>query len=234
MIKDKKHFAMGSALAISFLVVLAIMFSPVFGGHNAFKASDQLFNSLAKGSAYYIPDLLDQTRSLTNDEFSVTIWVGSEQVAANAVKILGMNGAQVVKGTGELKVSGKLGPLMEAAVKDADSMYFNRAEEISGKYGCSGPEALYAWWKSLKEIQKVLKEQKQFKLDAAIEPILGKGIEMSYNFYQIEPVKVTQKAGILGFALIFYVVYTLWWGFAIFYLFEGIGLNMTKGAKKEV
>jgi hypothetical protein len=34
---------------------------------------------------------------------------------------------------------------------------------------------------------------------------------------------------------VFYVVYTLWWGFAIFFIFEGIGLSMTKAkVKKEV
>jgi hypothetical protein len=30
------------------------------------------------------------------------------------------------------------------------------------------------------------------------------------------------------------VVYTLWWGFAVFYLFEGVGLQLTAGKKKEV
>jgi hypothetical protein len=38
---------------------------------------------------------------------------------------------------------------------------------------------------------------------------------------------------VAGF-LIFYVVYTLWYGFAIFELFEGIGLTMKKSAKQEV
>jgi hypothetical protein len=30
------------------------------------------------------------------------------------------------------------------------------------------------------------------------------------------------------------VIYTLWWGVAILYLFEGIGLQMKAGKKKEV
>jgi hypothetical protein len=35
--------------------------------------------------------------------------------------------------------------------------------------------------------------------------------------------------------LLFYVMYTMWWGFAIFFLFEGFGLTMKKSKiKKEV
>jgi hypothetical protein len=30
------------------------------------------------------------------------------------------------------------------------------------------------------------------------------------------------------------VVYTMWWGFAIFFLFEGFGLEMKAGKKKEM
>jgi hypothetical protein len=34
--------------------------------------------------------------------------------------------------------------------------------------------------------------------------------------------------------LVFYVLYSLWWGFALMFLVEGMGLTMTKkGAKKE-
>jgi hypothetical protein len=39
----------------------------------------------------------------------------------------------------------------------------------------------------------------------------------------------------MTFLLVFYVAYTMWWGFAIFYIFEGIGLSMKKAkVKKEV
>jgi hypothetical protein len=46
---------------------------------------------------------------------------------------------------------------------------------------------------------------------------------------------VKEKAGLMTFLLVFYVAYTLWWGFAIFFIFEGIGLTMSKAkVKKEV
>jgi hypothetical protein len=58
-------------------------------------------------------------------------------------------------------------------------------------------------------------------------------VEVGYNFYGIEPESAASKAGTLTFDLVFYVIYTLWWGFAIFYLSEGMGLQMTKGKKSE-
>jgi hypothetical protein len=42
------------------------------------------------------------------------------------------------------------------------------------------------------------------------------------------------KAGIMTGLLVFYVLYTMWWGFAIFYLFEGVGLTMKKAKIKKV
>ena len=62
-----------------------------------------------------------------------------------------------------------------------------------------------------------------------------KAIEASYNFYKVEAVQVKEKAGLMTFLLVFYVAYTMWWGFAIFFIFEGIGLTMSKAkVKKEV
>jgi hypothetical protein len=63
---------------------------------------------------------------------------------------------------------------------------------------------------------------------------MKKGVEVGYNFYGIEPKKASSKAGILSFALIFYVIYTLWWGYAILYLFHGLGLEMKARVKREV
>jgi capsid portal protein len=65
--------------------------------------------------------------------------------------------------------------------------------------------------------------------------VMKKAVEPAYNFYKIESQKVVDKAGIMSGLLIFYVAYTMWWGFAIFYMFDGIGLTMKKAkVKKEV
>ena len=70
---------------------------------------------------------------------------------------------------------------------------------------------------------------------AAWHHVTKKAVETAHNFYGIEAQKVTEKAGLMTGLLVFYVVYTMWWGFAIFYLFEGLGLTMKKAkVKKEI
>ena len=49
MLANKKEFYSGMGLMAAFLVVLAIMFSPVFGGQNGLNYLDGLYNSISKG-----------------------------------------------------------------------------------------------------------------------------------------------------------------------------------------
>jgi hypothetical protein len=63
--------------------------------------------------------------------------------------------------------------------------------------------------------------------------VVKKAIEPAYNFYQIDANKVSDHAGMLSGLLVFYVFYTMWWGYAIFYMFEGFGLTMKKAKVKK-
>jgi hypothetical protein len=86
--------------------------------------------------------------------------------------------------------------------------------------------ALYNWWQVLKGTEKNLKKQNRFKEAGVVDLIVKKAIETSYNYYQIEPQKITDRLGIVILSLVFYVVYTVWYGFAIMFLFEGWGLRL--------
>jgi hypothetical protein len=75
-------------------------------------------------------------------------------------------------------------------------------------------------------MEKALKEQKKFKEAKLVALVVKKAVETGYNYYQIQPQKIGDKYGIVIFSLIFYVVYTLWYGFAILLMFEGWGLKL--------
>lgn len=234
LIKDKSHFIKGMFLAISFLVVLVVMFSPIFHGQNALKAADRLFNSIAKGSTYYIPDLLKKIEPYKGKSIEVTAKFKDKEMAKKAATIFTKNGVTVNGAGTELKVSGDLGKLAVAAVKDSDQLFSNQDREVVAKYGFGGKEALFVWWTALHAIDRDLTKQKKFKEASFLGEVIKKGVEVAYNFYKIEPESARSRAGLLSFALVFYVIYTLWWGIAILFLFEGIGLEMKAGAKKEV
>jgi len=232
--KSKKELMLGIVLAVSFLVVLVLMFVPLFSGENALEAADRLFNSIAKGSTYYIPDVMKRTEAFRDTKFEATIKLPDADAALKAKKLLAEAGAESTGEGMELKVSGTLGGLFQTALKDSDAMFQNSGAEISGKYGFPEKEALFVWWRIFGLLEKDFKRQGRFKEAAAVSEVMKKGVEVGYNFYQIVPEKASSRWGILTFALVFYVVYTLWWGMAIFFIFEGVGLRMTAGAKKEV
>jgi hypothetical protein len=54
-----------------------------------------------------------------------------------------------------------------------------------------------------------------------------KAVECAYNYYGIEPWKVSEKLGLVVFSLVFYVVYTVWYGYAIIFLLEGWGFTLS-------
>ncbi len=62
LIKERRAFIKGLLLMVTFFVVLAFIFTPLFGEgnqprENALQAADKLFNSISKGSTNYMADL---------------------------------------------------------------------------------------------------------------------------------------------------------------------------------
>ena len=234
LIKDKRAFIKGAVLFVSFFVVLLLMFSPMFGGKNALEAADDLFNSMSKGSTYYIPDLIKKNESYKGASVSLSIKLKDTQMAQKASKLLTTVGATVKEDGAQLSVSGDLGRLVEASLKDSDAMFNNRDTEVTARYGLPGKEALFVWWNVLTQTDRDLTRQKRFKEAKWVSDVVQKGVETGYNFFGIVPQTVGSRAGILTFSLVFYVIYTLWWGVAIMFLFEGVGFELKAGAKKEM
>jgi len=82
-------------------------------------------------------------------------------------------------------------------------------------------------------MSKDLKKQKIVADAKIIDDVNKKAVEPGYNFYKIDANKVVDHAGMMSGLLIFYVAYTMWWGYAIFYMFDGLGLSMKKAKVKK-
>jgi capsid portal protein len=85
-----------------------------------------------------------------------------------------------------------------------------------------------SWWTAMSRIEKNLKKEKLIEEAKVVSEVNKKAVEPAYNFYKIEGEKVADHAGMLSGLLVFYVAYTMWWGYSIFYLFDGLGLSMKK------
>lgn len=234
---NKKAIATGTFLALTFFCVLGLIFSPVFGnGKNGLVFADDLFNKLSKGSSYFIPKVAESNGQFKTTEIAVVIKLDKpEQMNPLAIKLLAASGAQAGNASPEIKINGNLGAVMQQALTDADDMFKNDGAKVNARYATDEKEVMASWWNILKGMDKELKKQGKIPEAKIVSDVMKKAIEPAYNFYQIEGQKVTEKAGVMIGLLVFYVIYTMWWGFAIFYLFEGIGLTMKKAkVKKEV
>ncbi len=234
LVRHKGPFNTGILLAISFFGVLILIFSPVFGGgKNGLEYSDDLFNKLSKGSSYFIPDISKKVEKYAGKEVSFTVKTDKADAAA---KVFMAMGAQVGTPQGEIKVTADLGKLLAVVLKDADSMYHNKGEEIVSRYpGMEEKPVVKLQWDILNKSIKELQKQKMIDEANIINDVLKKGVEPAYNYYKIPAEDILGKAGTVVGLLVFYVLYTMWWGYAIYYLFDGIGLSMKKAkVKKEV
>ena len=237
IVTDKKHFAVGVFLALTFFGVLALIFSPIFGdGKNGLVYADDMFNKLSKGSSYFIPKVAKSNEKFANTAVALTIkFEKPEQQNEGAKKLLAAAGADVKNASPELQINGNLGGIMSKILQDADDMYKNNGAAVVARYGMDEKEAMTSWWNTLTAMDKELKKQGKIEEAKIVSDVMKKAVEPAYNFYKIDAQKVADKAVTMTGLLIFYVAYTMWWGFAIFYMFEGIGLTMKKAkVKKEV
>lgn len=236
LITNKGPFTMGALLALSFLAVLVLMFAPIYGGGmNGLDYADDLFNKLSKGSSYFIPKLKESNKKVQGKPFSVTLAIEKPKDMELVSKLFTATGSKVEPQGNNLKIEGDLGKTMEAVLRDSDSMFHNKGKEVAALHGLDEQEVMKAWWLALNKMDKFLKKNLKIEEANLVSEITKKGIEPAYNFYKIEPQRVADRAGLMIFLLVFYVFYTMWWGYAIFYLFDGVGLTMKKAkVKKEV
>lgn len=228
MIANQKEFYGGVGLMGGFLLVLVLIFLPLYQGHNGLNFLDNLFNSISKGSAYYIPKVKeDAAKSLSGKRLDLNVVYENTAMADQCRPLFEKGGATaVVEGT-NLKVTADLGQLMVNCLEDADTLFHNKSEILEKKYGVKGRQVLYDWWISLKAIQKSLDKNEQFKESKVVYTIMTKAVEAAYNYEGIAPQSMTDRLGVVVFALVFYVVYTLWYGYAIMFMFEGWGLKIS-------
>ncbi|PIE66896.1 MAG: hypothetical protein CSA23_06665 [Deltaproteobacteria bacterium] len=226
MIAKKDKFLTGMILMILFCAVFFAIFMPLFGGQNGLEYLDNLYNSISKGSADYIESVREDVQQIQTPDLTINLTMPSEVQAQQTVPLFIKAGAHVDRKGAQLTVTGNIINILDHCLNDARHMYDNDGPAISEKYGYDEKAVLYNWWSALKAMDFDLKQQKRFKVAQVADQVNQKAVETSYNYYGIKGQKITDRLGIVIFSLLFYVVYTLWYGFGIMYLFEGWGMQL--------
>jgi len=230
MIADKKEFSMGLVMMVGFWIVFAILLSPIFPGQdkkvNLLDYMDSMYNSISKKSAYYIPDTRKKAADFAGKEISLAIKTDETLAADRLSRMLEQAGARVEAAAGEVTVTGDLGKILEEALNDADAMFANDGQAVAARYGANEKQVLYDWSNAFKSMEKSLTKQENFKDSKILYQARTKTIEPAYNYYGIEAQSIKEKAVVVVLSLAGYVVYTMWFGFAILFMFEGWGLKL--------
>ncbi len=226
MIANKKEFTGGLLLMAGFWVVFAILMSPVFQGKNCLDFMDNLYNTISKSSSYYIPAVQKKAEAFNGQNIEAVIKAGDPETAARINRLLTSAGATVEAGEKELTVNGDYGRILTAMLADADLMFANDGTAMSEKHGYNERQALFDWYTAAKSMEKHLLAKEMFKEATVLSSLLSKGIEPAYNYYGIESTSIKDKIWTVVLSLVGYVIYTLWFGFAILFMFEGWGLRL--------
>jgi hypothetical protein len=237
LITNKSLFNKGLLLFISFLCVFASIFMPIWGGgKNGLDAADDMFNRLSKGSSYFIPDVQKKALKLEGKVITLTVKVKEAALIPRAVENLKKAGAEAEAKDGAITYSGDMGKLLTAALADADDLFNERGQAVVERYGLTDKGAekgvVKAWWLVLDPSIKELQKQKLIEEANVVSSVNKRGLEPGYNFYGIKSEKVMDNVLPLVALLVFYVVYTMWYGYAIFDMFGGIGMGMSKPKTK--
>jgi len=227
--------AIGIILLAVFAVILLLIFMPIFGGgQNGLAFSDKFFNSLSKGSSNNIASMRKLAQTIVGTPFSAEIKMTDPAQAKETETLYSQAGAQAELAGPNLKISGDLGKVLLQAVDDADVLFNEQGGKLEAQYHYDPKKVLKNWWYSFNRLAAAMTKQKNFSLAKAIAEVQARALEPGYNFAGIAPYKVSDKAVLLGVMLVFYVFYTLFYGFGIYQLFAGLGLHMEKATKEEV
>jgi hypothetical protein len=227
MAANKKELAGGIGLMAVFLIVLVMFFMPLLNGKNGLEYLDNLFNSISKGSAYYIPSIKETIgKSETGKEITVKLSYDSAELATESAALFSKAGATVTEDAEKLNITGDFGNILMNCLEDSDALFHNKGDVLQEKYGIEGRKVLFNWWTSLKAMKKSFDKQEQFANGKTVYTVMTRAVECSYNYYKIVPESMSNKLGTVIFSLVFYVVYTMWYGYAILFMFEGWGLQI--------
>jgi hypothetical protein len=214
-------------MLVVFAAGLVVMFMPIFEGQNALEYLDVLYNSISKGSANYIAMLEDDVATYEGTELDAVLKMKGDTAALATAALLEQAGASIEIAGAEVTVRGDLAMILRGCLRDSEEMFRNEDGPVQARYGLEGKEALFAWWSTLRALDRELKKQERFPEAALVLKVKKKAVECAYNYFGIEPMRVSDNLGIVVFSLVFYVLYTVWYGYAIILLFEGFGLRLS-------
>ena len=225
--EESKLRRRGIIMLLLFLIVLGILFSPVFPGKlHGLDYIDNLFNTISKGSSDFISLQIEENKTFAESTLDQEIDMQTDGQAKQFAHQLAASGLTAFASGTTVTLTGSMAEMVDSSLADSRAMFDNNGSVVEEKYGFSGREALFNWWTGYAAMVNKLNSKKKFKEAKFLGNIEKKALEPAYNYYGIEAHPWKANITMIALALAFYVIYTVWYGFGILYLFEGLGLKI--------
>ena len=228
-----RRFALGLGLLAAFAVLLAFMLAPLSDGKSLLVVADGLFNARAKSSVNSFDKAESQAAKWVGT--SVDLGVSPDEVAdaEQVLRVLAGHAEGTQAPDGRVRVTGDLGTLAEAAIADAAVLYRNETEGFAADHsGVSAAQAAYSWWLVFDGLSRRYVQEDQAGKAAFTRLVSTKVLEPSFNFRGIAVQSSGESALKLAGLLAFYLAYTMLFGLAIMYIFEGLGICASPDCRK--
>ena len=222
----KRQKVKGIVLLLSFAAIFVVFMLPIFNGMNGMVYLDNLYNIISKASCYFIPELEEKAGKLAGKEIEVKLEMLNNKQAENIAKLLTTTGSDVTIQGNTINLKGDLGAILTTVIEDSDYMYKNNGDFVRNKYGYDEKEVMYNWYVTLEEMKNDLNKQKMFSEAQDVVTVKKKAVEVAYNYYGINSKSIQEVWHIVVLSLVFYVIYTMWYGFGLLYTFEGLGFKL--------
>jgi len=228
LVVDPGKFGLGLAGLAVFAALLVAGVLPGRSGAPLLSRADQFFNQLAKGSIAYLPEA--KAQAAAHGRLAVDFGVRPREMvdAAALQAVVRSSGCEAtITADGRTRIVGTMGQLAQAALDDAERMVANDVTAIEQRHGRPAEDVIYCWWAVFDGLTRRYVQDNQSREANFTKFVATKVLEPAYNFRGIEARGIRGEAGPLAGLLGFYLLYTVWYGFAILLVFEGLGITAT-------
>ena len=235
LVRNRRSLVLGLALLGSFYAtVAALLLAPVFPeAQTGLRWADGLFNSVSKGSANFLPEEAETARTLSGQPVRVTLRASDAEQARTWAGLYGTTGAGVALAGNDVTVAGDLGSILSNAVADSRIAYADAgaSDAFETRYHLPTRAVTYGWWTSFQALDRALTTQGQPTQAAAVRSVSRRALEPAHNYLGVERRTSAESVGPLVGVLALYLLFTAWYGSAVFALSTAFGIGVGKSAR---